>query len=349
MRTEHLRYLIEINKHHSISIAAQHLYISQTSLSITLKNIEDELGLRIFQRTHSGVRLTPEGEEALALIMEIEQRMEEIRQLGSQVHLQNRTVPVISSPTILSGLTLPLHKAFLEAVPSGNLSFFSVSGEEVGTKIIKNEGHIGLTYFSRQTLSDYRMVAAKYCIQVEALFPDRFYLLAPKDHPLAKYSSIHCKELEGLNFARLPSYNSSEGLLAHLTIFGSGNQQPDESYPADWHAGRERDEGLPDSQFRRGSPLSGKAGHPMHQGVFSGFAPAALCPGIGNLNLSIPFIFMGSAYGAWRIPPQVRHKPTAAKLRKICAGQIHFALHIKLAQEKETFHFSIHRQNHIPY
>lgn len=223
MRTEHLRYLIEINKHHSISIAAQHLYISQTSLSITLKNIEDELGLRIFQRTHSGVRLTPEGEEALALIMEIEQRMEEIRQLGSQVHLQNRTVPVISSPTILSGLTLPLHKAFLEAVPSGNLSFFSVSGEEVGTKIIKNEGHIGLTYFSRQTLSDYRMVAAKYCIQVEALFPDRFYLLAPKDHPLAKYSSIHCKELEGLNFARLPSYNSSEGLLAHLTIFGSGN------------------------------------------------------------------------------------------------------------------------------
>lgn len=224
MRTEHLRYLTEINKHHSISVAAQHLYISQTSLSMTLKNIEDELGLRIFHRTHSGVRLTPEGEEALALVMEIEQRMEEIRQLGSQVHLQNRTVPVISSPTILSGLALPLHKAFLDAVPSGNLSFFAVSGEEVGTKIIKNEGHIGLTYFSDQPLTNFRMVAAKYCIQVEPLFPDRFYLLASKSHPLSEYSRVHCKELEHLSFARLPSYNSSEGLLAHLTIFGPGNR-----------------------------------------------------------------------------------------------------------------------------
>lgn len=224
MRSEHLRYLIEINKHRSISIAAQHLYISQTSLSMTLKNIEDELGLRIFRRTHSGVQLTPEGEEVLALVMEIEQRMEEARQLGSQVHLQNRPVSIISSPTILSGLTLPLHKAFLEAVPSGNLVFSAVSGEEVGTKIIKNEGHVGLTYYSGRTLKDYCMVAAKYYIQVEALFPDRFYLLVSKGHPLSGCACVHCKDLENLSFARLPSYNSSEGLLAHLTIFGSGNR-----------------------------------------------------------------------------------------------------------------------------
>ena len=47
MRSEHLRYLLEIDQCHMISLAAQNLYLSQTSLSAALKNIEGELGFSI--------------------------------------------------------------------------------------------------------------------------------------------------------------------------------------------------------------------------------------------------------------------------------------------------------------
>lgn len=53
MRIEHLQYLIEINRRHSISAAAQELYLGQTTLSAIVKNAEDELGFPLFYRTHN--------------------------------------------------------------------------------------------------------------------------------------------------------------------------------------------------------------------------------------------------------------------------------------------------------
>ena len=81
MQSEHLRYLTEIGRCRSISVAAQKLYISQASLSTVLKNVEEEIGCELFKRTHNGVQVTPEGEEALALIAEIEQSIEKMFRL----------------------------------------------------------------------------------------------------------------------------------------------------------------------------------------------------------------------------------------------------------------------------
>ena len=71
MRMEHLQYLIEIGRRHSISAAAQELYLGQTTLSSIVKSAEDELGFPLFYRTHSGVQATAEGDEALSLIGDI--------------------------------------------------------------------------------------------------------------------------------------------------------------------------------------------------------------------------------------------------------------------------------------
>ena len=81
MRMEYLRYLLEIERHHSISAAAQYLYLSQTTLSATVRRIEEELGFSIFSRTHSGVQATAEGEEALSLIDGSLTRFEEMQML----------------------------------------------------------------------------------------------------------------------------------------------------------------------------------------------------------------------------------------------------------------------------
>ena len=63
MRIEQLQQIIEIKKQRSISKAAKSLFISQPTLSNSLSSLEQEIQVTIFERTHSGVRLTPEGEE----------------------------------------------------------------------------------------------------------------------------------------------------------------------------------------------------------------------------------------------------------------------------------------------
>ena len=133
MRMEHLYDLLEIEKHHSISAAAQAHYLSQTTLSSIVKSMEEELGFLIFKRTHCGVQTTAEGEEALAIIREILSRYEQIQQLGGP-DTSRSPVPLILSPTISESLCLPLSRLFLEREPDGNLEFRTGVGDEIGSR-----------------------------------------------------------------------------------------------------------------------------------------------------------------------------------------------------------------------
>lgn len=224
MRLEHLRYLLEIDKYHSISAAAQKLYLGQTTLSAIVKGMEQELGFAIFERTHSGVQKTPEGEDALTIIQEIVCRFEDIQQLGLHSSGLSKPIPVITSPTVNSALALPLNKSFLQRIPDGNLDFHAVLGEEVGPLIIKNEGNIGVTYFRRQELESYRIISGRYHIKTDVLLEDQLYLLVAQGNPLSAYDKISPDMLENLQFAILPHFSSSDGNISYYSrFFAPGN------------------------------------------------------------------------------------------------------------------------------
>ena len=72
-------YVYEVYKEKSFSKAAQNLYISQPSLSARIKKIEDTLGVPLFDRSTTPLRLTESGEvyiKAAEEIMQIEQQVE---------------------------------------------------------------------------------------------------------------------------------------------------------------------------------------------------------------------------------------------------------------------------------
>ncbi|GAE91104.1 methionine biosynthesis and transport regulator MtaR [Gracilibacillus boraciitolerans JCM 21714] len=54
MTLQQLRYVIEVVRSRSINKAAQRLFISQPSLSNALKELEEEIGIKIFSRTNKG-------------------------------------------------------------------------------------------------------------------------------------------------------------------------------------------------------------------------------------------------------------------------------------------------------
>lgn len=225
MRLEHLRYLLEIDKYHSISATAQKLYLGQTTLSAIVKSMEQELGFAIFERTHNGVQKTPEGEDALTIIREIVCRFEDIQQLGTHSSDLSKPIPVITSPTVNSALALPLNERFLQKIPDGNLDFHAVLGEEVGPLIIKNDGNIGVTYFRRRDLDNYRIISGRYHIKTDVLLEDRLFLLVARDNPLAAYDEITPDVLEDLQFAILPHFSSSDGSASYYSkFFAPGNR-----------------------------------------------------------------------------------------------------------------------------
>ena len=61
MRIQQLRYIMEIANYNSMNKAAQHLFISQPTLSNAVKDLEAELGITIFERSKRGISLTIDG------------------------------------------------------------------------------------------------------------------------------------------------------------------------------------------------------------------------------------------------------------------------------------------------
>lgn len=75
MTLKQLEYVVAVAKYGSLSRAGENLYVSQPTISEAIQNLEDELGFQIFLRQHSGMSLTPDGEDFLAEAQTIIEQM----------------------------------------------------------------------------------------------------------------------------------------------------------------------------------------------------------------------------------------------------------------------------------
>jgi len=67
MTIQKLRYIVEVAKNKSINKAAQVLFVSQPYLSIVIRELENEVGISIFEKSSKGIRTTSDGAEFLLL------------------------------------------------------------------------------------------------------------------------------------------------------------------------------------------------------------------------------------------------------------------------------------------
>ena len=102
MTLQQLKYALTIADCGSMNEAAKQLFISQPSLSETMKELETEIGLDIFLRSDRGIVITPEGEELLGYARQVTgQFVETVKQIGMEqyefaVH-ETTTISVIEN------------------------------------------------------------------------------------------------------------------------------------------------------------------------------------------------------------------------------------------------------------
>lgn len=106
MRTEQLEQLIAIIRRSSFSLAAADLHMAQSTLSISMKNLEKELGITIFRRQGRTVVLTPEGEEVYRRAMVIRQELDSLSHISHEVQKNRYALSVSNSFSLLGGDTI---------------------------------------------------------------------------------------------------------------------------------------------------------------------------------------------------------------------------------------------------
>ena len=98
MNILHLRYAVEVAETGTINKAAENLFMNQPNLSRAIKELEDSLGITIFDRTARGVNVTPDGEEFLNHARRILQQIDEVENLYAKDNINQQSFSV-SVPT----------------------------------------------------------------------------------------------------------------------------------------------------------------------------------------------------------------------------------------------------------
>jgi DNA-binding transcriptional LysR family regulator len=116
MELNQLRAFVEIAKVGQLTRAAERLHLSQPALSGQLKALEETLGINLFERSSSGMTLTPGGR---SLLVEAERILAAIQQLKQTAqHLQGRPAGRLSIGTVLDPATLRLGDFLTRSIES---------------------------------------------------------------------------------------------------------------------------------------------------------------------------------------------------------------------------------------
>jgi LysR family cyn operon transcriptional activator len=208
MELRHLRYFLAAAQSESFTRAADTLHITQPTLSHQIKQIEDELGMPLFDRVGRVVKLTTAGEVfrgyAKRALQEVDSGMDALHELSNLRH-GKLTLGVLSSfgtfrlPQILGD--------FNSAYPGIKVTLLRMRSGEIEKHLLDGELNFGVAYAPSST--DY--------ISVQPLFTEPLALLVGDRHPLVGCPGISLSALNKHGLILLSSeYNSRKMIDAML-------------------------------------------------------------------------------------------------------------------------------------
>ncbi len=195
MTLKQLRYAICIANNRSMNKAAKELFISQPSLSIALKELEDEIGIELFLRSNRGVIITSEGEEFLAYARQII----EIYSLIEDKYVENKDYKKRFSVS-MQHYTFAV-EAFIHLARDQGLEDYEFAVHETKTfEVIENvktqKSEIGVLYLNDFNQKALNKVFRENQVEFIELFNCSICVYLAKNNPLASKEIIEFEDLK---------------------------------------------------------------------------------------------------------------------------------------------------------
>ncbi len=189
MKIQQLKYVREIARRGlSISAAAQALHASQPGVSNQVQQLEEELGLQIFER--HGKRLTgitQVGESVLAMAERVLQDVDNIRQLAADSRSDQTGTLSIGTTHTQARYALPAAiKQFSEHYPNVHLNMVQGTPPEVGEMAATGKVDIAI---ATEGLSQFEQLAILPCYQWNRS------IIVPPEHPLLKVERLKLEDI----------------------------------------------------------------------------------------------------------------------------------------------------------
>ena len=222
MELRQLLYFITCARCGSLTTAAEELYTTQPHVSMVIRELEKELGTRLFQRRSNGVELTEAGARVYGYAQDALRNAELFASVGREQRDHSLRVATNNSSNMAVMLTAFYNQRTCggEATPSLYMQFTECGIEKMIALLSANEYDLGFLFVPDTKRSVLRYMLERRQLAFSPLLDTDLVLYVGKNHPLASRSSVTQEELAALSFIQLEDdFFTVEDLLTGSPAF----------------------------------------------------------------------------------------------------------------------------------
>jgi DNA-binding transcriptional LysR family regulator len=193
----HLRYFVAVGEEEHFGRAADRLHVVQPALTRQVRQLEDELGLELFERLKRGVRLTEAGKsfllESKQLLSDLERAVDRTR-LVAQGKLGRLRVGFAETATY-SGELPAILRDFRARSPDVRLELFPSTSVKAGEQLRDQQVDVAFVYIVPGNIPE---------LNICPISVERWILAVPRTHRLARAKRVRLGDLKGEPFVWFP-------------------------------------------------------------------------------------------------------------------------------------------------
>lgn len=210
-----LKYFCTACRCHSLTGAANELFVTQPAISLAIKELESEFGIILFNRQNNKLTLTTDGEMFYEKAIYILQYCNEM-QYEMNTHGKNTHALRVGIPPILSSIFFPgMLDAYLDTYPNANVTLEEYGSVRACDMILHDELDIALINMEMYNIDR---------LDSRVLLHDQLVFCVAENHPLAEKDSITASDIDGENIILFNKDSVQNSLLK--SRFDANNVHP---------------------------------------------------------------------------------------------------------------------------
>ena len=194
MNILHMKYALEVARLGSLNKAAESLMIAQPNLSRSIKELEADLGITIFQRSAKGMVLTPDGEEFMDYARDILHRIDKLEQSYRDGSHKKRKFSIsVPRACYISAAMAEFSKNIGDAPVE--IYYKETNSKKTIKKLLENEYKLGIIRYAESYEKYYQAMLEEKRLASEVISEFSYVLIMSRNNPLATKETITYDDL----------------------------------------------------------------------------------------------------------------------------------------------------------
>ncbi len=209
---------LEVTRLHSFARAAEQVHLSASGMSMLIKELEDQVGARLFNRTTRSLTLTDAGRRLQPVAERVVGELQALGAVldGSEAAVRSRLL-VAATPMISASLLPDVVRNFAESHPEVHVHLIDADIGTVRQKVLEGEVDIGFGFFVKPAVGLSRQPLCKF--QLMCISP-------PDTQTPGRVESLPWSSVAGWPLVSLPSDNPIQVVIEkHLSRLGRPHEE----------------------------------------------------------------------------------------------------------------------------